>query len=399
MKTKKNINIAVIGTGFMGRTHSYSIANLPYFYENLPFKAVLHTVCSRDKQKGEEIKDDWGFLNSETEIDKILANKEIDVIDICTPNIYHFETVIKSLEAGKHIYCEKPLVISSEQAEKVIEKLEAVNKNKKENSVCAVVFHNRFSPAVLRAKQLISDGRLGRIMSFRCAYLHNSNIDMKKNAGWKQTIDIGGGGVLFDLGSHAIDMIRFLCLENNAETVDKSNNDIESVSGKSQIFFPVRKGMNGEEWHTNADEAFYITAQLKSGAIGTIESSKLATGTNTDLSLEIYGEKGALRYSLMQPNFLEFYDNTAPDGDFGGEKGFINIECVQRYPKPGGIFPGAKSPVGWLRFHIHCMYLYMDGVYKNSLPELSPSFYDGAAVQKIMEKAYLSDKTGQWEKI
>ena len=169
MKTKKNINIAVIGTGFMGRTHSYSIANLPYFYENLPFKAVLHTVCSRDKQKGEIIKDDWGFLNSETDIDKILANKEIDVIDICTPNIYHFETVIKSLEVGKHIYCEKPLVISSEQAEKIIEKLEAVNKNKKENSVCAVVFHNRFSPAVLRAKQLISDGRLGRIMSFRCA--------------------------------------------------------------------------------------------------------------------------------------------------------------------------------------------------------------------------------------
>jgi predicted dehydrogenase len=395
MKTKKNINIAVIGTGFMGRTHAYSIANLPYFYENLPFKAVLHTVCSRDKEKGEAIKNDWGFLRSETGFDNILADKEIDVIDICTPNIYHFDTVIQALEAGKGIYCEKPLVISFEQAEKIIAKLENIKAGGK-NPVCAVVFHNRISPAVLRAKQLISGGRLGRIISFRCAYLHNSNIDLNKNAGWKQTAE-NGGGVLFDLGSHALDLMRFLCRENSAEK--SGDNDIESVSGKSQIFFPVRKGISGEEWHTDADEAFYITARLKSGAIGTIEASKLATGTNSDLSFEIYGEKGAVKYSLMQPNFLEFYDNTAPDGDYGGEKGFTKIECVQRYPQPGNIFPGPKSPVGWLRLHMHCMYLYLDGVYKNGLSEFSPSFYDGAAVQKIMEKAYISDKSGQWEKV
>ena len=381
---KKNINIAVIGTGFMGRTHSYSVANLPFFYENLPFNAVLHTICSRDKQKGEEIKNSWGFLNSETDIDKILNNKEIDVIDICTPNIHHFDLLIKALDAGKNIYCEKPLVISADQADRVIEKYETTK------SICAMVFHNRFSPAVLRAKQLINDGRLGRIISFRCAYQHNSNIDMNKNAGWKQTAE-NGGGVLFDLGSHAIDMMRFLCCGNN--------NEIASVSGKSQIFFLVRKGMDGKEWHTDADEAFYITAQLKSGAIGTIESSKLATGTNSDLSFEIYGDKGALKYSMMQPNFLEFYDNTKPDGDYGGEKGFTKIECVQRYPKPGNVFPGPKSPVGWVRFHMHSMYTYLDGVYNNKLNEMSPSFYDGAAVQKIMEKVCLSDKTGRWETV
>ncbi|MCL1857609.1 MAG: Gfo/Idh/MocA family oxidoreductase [Oscillospiraceae bacterium] len=390
MSIGKNINIAVIGTGFMGRTHSYSSANLPFFYENLPFKAVLHTICSRDKQKGEQIKNNWGFLNSETDIDKILKNKEIDVIDICTPNIYHFDTVIKALEAGKNIYCEKPLVISSEQADKVIEKFEEINKTK--NLICSMVFHNRFAPAVLKAKQLISDGKLGQIISFRCAYLHNSNIDLNKNAGWKQTAG-NGGGVLFDLGSHAIDLVRFLCCGNNGE------NDIISVSGKSQIFFPVRKGMDGQDWHTDADEAFYITAQLKSGATGSIEASKLATGTNSDLSFEIYGEKGAVKYNIMQPNYLEFYDNTKPDGDYGGEKGFTKIECVQRYPKPGNVFPGPKAPVGWVRFHMHSMYIYLNGVYQNSLSEISPSFYDGAAVQKIIEKARLSDKTGKWETV
>jgi len=357
-------------------------------------------------------------LHSETDLDKILANDEIDVIDICTPNIYHFETIIKSLENNMHIYCEKPLVISSEQADIVMDKLgSAANRGATSQAplfeggggvaaggsdvsaakrredfgagpICAVVFHNRFAPAVLRAKQIIDSGRIGRVMSFRCAFLHNSNIDPEKNAGWKQDAAIGGGGVLFDLGSHAIDLMRFLC-----------RSDFAAVSGKSQIFFPVRKGIDGKEWRTNADEAFYVTAQLKSGAVGTIEASKLATGANSDLSFEIYGELGALKYSLMQPNFLEFYDNTKSGGDddYGGDKGFTKIECVQKYPKPGGSFPGGKAPVGWLRFHMHCMYLYLDSVYNNSLCELSASFHDGAAVQKIMEAAYLSDRTGKWE--
>ena len=187
MNSKKNINIAVIGTGFMGRTHSYSASNLPFFYENLPFKPVLHTICSRDKEKGEAVKNDWGFINSETETDKIIADKEIGVIDICTPNIYHFDVILKALDAGKNIYCEKPLVISSGQANKITEKLESAKK-KNPDIICAVVFHNRFSPAVLRAKQLIQDGRLGRIISFRCLYLHNSAIDLNKNAGWKRNI-------------------------------------------------------------------------------------------------------------------------------------------------------------------------------------------------------------------
>jgi predicted dehydrogenase len=287
-------------------------------------------------------------------------------------------------------------VISSAQAAKVLEKLEGqttagVPFQKGASPVCAVVFHNRFIPAVLRARQLMDEGRIGRIMSFRCAFLHNSNIDPDKNAGWKQDAGIGGGGVLFDLGSHAIDLIRFLCCHSGGE--------FDKISGRSQIFFPVRKGMDGKDWQTNADDAFYITAQLKNGAVGTIEASKLATGTNSDLSFEIYGDLGALKFSMMQPNYLEFYDNTKPDGDYGGEKGFAKIECVQRYPKPGGIFPGVKSPVGWLRFHMHCMYLYLNGVYNNNLSELSASFYDGAAAQKIMETAYLSDKTGKWETV
>ena len=388
MKEKKNINIAVVGTGFMGKTHSWALSNLPFFYEDTPFSAVLHTICSRDPQKGAKLAEQWGFKHFETDIEKILKNPEIDVVDICTPNILHYELLLKALEAGKNIYCEKPLVVSAAEADDVMEKLVGTTAPGRpvHSPVCAMVFHNRFSPAVLRAKQLIGEGRLGEIISFRCAYRHNSNIDQNKKAGWKQTA-ANGGGVLFDLGSHAIDMVRFLC------------GDIESVSGKSQIFFPVRKGMDGESWQTDADEAFYITARLSGGVLGTIEASKLAVGTNSDLSFEIFGERGALRYSLMQPNFLEFYDQTRPGGDYGGERGFTKIECVQRYQKPGDAFPGSKSPVGWLRFHMHSIYVYLEGVYKGRLSELSPSFFDGARVQKIMEAAQISDRSGKWEKV
>ena len=393
MQTKKTINIAVIGTGFMGKTHSYAISNLPFFYENLPFKAVLHTICSRSKQKGEQLKNEWGFLYSETSLEKILANKEIDVIDICTPNMEHFNAIMQALDAGKHIYCEKPLVISSKQADLVLEKLENVGRDDpgapSTSPICAMVFHTRFAPAVQRAKQIINEGKLGEIMTFRCAFRHNSYTKPDKDGGWKRFAE-NGGGTLADLGSHAIDMVRFLCCQNN---------EITELSGKSQIYHKVKKFADGTLWRSEADEAFYITAKLQNGALGTIEVNKLAIGTNNDFFIEINGEKGALKYSLMQPNFLEFYDDTKPNGDYGGEKGFTKIECVGRFPSPGGGFPGGNNPVGWLRFHMHSAYMFLDGVYNNRLHDVSPTFYDGAMAQKIMEKAYLSDKTGQWEKV
>ena len=379
----KKINIAVIGTGSMGRTHSYSAANLRFYYENLPFIPVLHTICSRDKHKGEQLKNDWGFLYSETDINKILSNPEIDVVDICTPNVYHFETIMGALSHGKNIYCEKPLVISGEQAAQVLAGASG------STGVNAVVFNHRFFPAILRARQLIEENRLGRIISFRCAYLHDSNMDINKTAHWKQDLSIGGGGVLFDLGSHAIDLMRFLLSSGPA-------GDFQSVSGASQIFFPIRKGTDGSHWHTNTDEAFYITAKLTDGAVGTIEASKLALGTNAGLTFSIYGEYGALKFDMMQPNYLEFYDNARPGGEYGGEKGFTKIECVQRYPSPS-VLPGVKVSVGWIRSHMHCYYLYLDSVYNGRLNRLLPTLSDGAAVQNIMEKAYLSDKTGRWE--
>ena len=147
--------------------------------------------------------------------------------------------------------------------------------------------------------------------------------------------------------------------------------------------------MDGSEWKTNADEAFYITATLTSGGVGTIEANKLALGTNDELSFEIFGEKGALAYSLMQPNYLRYYDLTREGEYIGGERGFTDIETVGRYPQPGGIFPSFKAPVGWLMGHVECYRTFIDAVRNNGV--CSPSVDDGAAVQLVMETAYFSD--------
>ena len=135
-------------------------------------------------------------------------------------------------------------------------------------------------------------------------------------------------------------------------------------------------------------------AQMKCGAIGTIEASKVATSTNDELRFEIHGDKGAMRFNLMDPSWLEYFDNTVPEAPLGGMRGFTRIESVQRYDKPGGSFPSSKGSIGWLRGHIHCLYSFLSHV--NDLTAASPSAEDGAYIQYVMDKAYESSAKGQW---
>ena len=376
---KKKLKIGMLGFGSMGKTHTYAIKNLPFFYPSLPFDAEFFGVCTKTPEKAEYAKSTFGYGKATTNEDELIFCDDVDIIDISTPNIYHFETLMKAIEAGKHIYCEKPLCISLDEAQKI------ENAAKKKGNIFGMVFNNRFIPAIMRAKQLIDEGRIGRILSFSAAYYHSSATDINKNAGWKQNKDICGGGVLFDLGSHVIDLVHFLC------------GDIESVSAKSQIAYPTRCGMNGEAWQTNADEAFYMLCTLASGGVGTITASKVHTGANDDVVLEIYGEKGALKYSLMDCEWLHFYDNEAKPSPLGGEKGFTKIECVGRYDAPGGVFPSPKAPVGWLMGHVTNYMEFLSSVYEERQP--CPSLSDGVYVQRVMEAGYKSDTLRRWIKV
>ncbi len=349
----------------MGKTHTYALRNLPYFYRDLAFTPEIVGVCTAHGETALSAAEAFDLGLATDREDDLILNPDVDVIDVCTPNCFHYEAVKKALLAGKHVYCEKPLTVTYAEA------AELASLAEERGLTTQVVFHNRYLPAVMRAKRLIEEGRLGRILSFRMAYRHNSCVDPSAT-GWKLDRSFGGG-VLQDLGSHAIDLVLHLC------------GPIVSVSGRSQNTHSVRTGRDSEE-------AFYLTAELASGAIGTVEASKLATGSNDDLSLEIFGETGALRFSLMQPNYLDFYDATKPGGDLGGERGYTAIECVGRYPAPGGVFPSVKAPVGWLSGHVASLYAFLNAVHRG-IPA-SPSFDEGAAVQRVIEQAYRSSEQG-----
>lgn len=365
------MKIGLIGFGFMGKTHAWCVDNLKYFYKELPFEASIKSVCASRPETTRAAAEFLGVTAASE--DEIINDPDVDIIDICTPNIYHYETLKKAIAAGKSIYCEKPLCVTSEQADEIAQLA-------KEKGVTAqIVFNNRFIPAVMRAKRLIEEGRLGRILSFRCEYLHASATDPEKKAGWKQNRDICGAGTLFDLGSHAVDMMHYLCGE------------IVSVKASSQIAFPERKGMNGEVWETNADEAFYMICKTAGGAVGTIDVSKLTVGANDELNFAVYGEKGSLKFNMMDLNWLYFYDGTANGDSLGGERGYTRIECVGRYDAPGGVFPSFKAPIGWLRGHLHSMYSFLSAVHEGKEP--CPNFDDAAAVQRVLTMALADDSS------
>ena len=272
MSEQKQLRIGLVGFGSMGHTHAYAVHNLPYYYAPLPFSAQIVGLCTTDPARAAKHAEQYALGRAYSSVDEMINDPDIDIIDVCTPNELHFDTVMSALRAGKHVLCEKPLCVTLEQAGEIAKAEKAAD------AICGMVFNNRFMAPMLRAKQLIHEGRLGRILSFHCAYEHNSSTFADKEPGWKQTAT-HGGGVLNDLGSHAVDLIYHLL------------GDFDSVQGLSQIAF----SQHGKSWQTDADEAFYMSASLKSGACGTIVANKLATGANDDLSLTVFGEQGSLK--------------------------------------------------------------------------------------------------------
>lgn len=372
----KEYGIGMIGFGFMGKAHTYGYKTIPFYYNDLPFKTKLIGVCTAHQNTAEKAKELHGFEFATTDINDILSNKAIDIVNICTPNLYHKDDIIKALRAGKHVYCDKPLTIGFKDAEEILSALDD------SNVITQMAFQNRFFPATMRAKDFIEEGKLGRILSFRACYLHSGSVDPNKPIGWKQDQAIGGGGVLFDLGSHVLDLIYFLLGE------------YQSILTKNEILYPQRPTTDGRIVDITAEDISLMFIKMKNGGTGSIEVSKIATGTNDELRFEIHGDKGALRFNLMDPNYLEYYDNAVSDQPMGGEKGFTRIETIQRFSKPGGEFVSPKAPIGWIRGHVHCLYNFLQCVHEGK--QASPSIRDGAYIQYVMEKAYESNSKSGW---
>jgi predicted dehydrogenase len=373
---KKQYNIGLAGFGFMGRTHAFAVESLPFFYSSIgapmPFSARIGGVCTTSPARSAEVAAEFSLGKAYASFEEMVNDPDIDIIDVCTPNIYHYDMVKAALANGKHVYCEKPLCETAERSKEIYEL------SKSSGLICGMVFNNHHLAAVKRAKTLIDEGRIGKIISFNFEYLHDSCTHDGKAFGWKQNADVcGEGGVLFDLGSHIIDLALMLC------------GNIVSVTGRSQIAYPSHPDSSGNSWQTNASEAFYMIAKTEGGAMGTLTASKIAKGTGDGLNFEIYGTGGALKFSLMESGRLQFFDASAP----ASVAGFTTIECGGSYPAPGGFFPSPKAPAGWLRGHIENMYRYLECVNSGTTP--SPSFKDGALVSAVMDAALRSDAMGR----
>ena len=372
----KKLRIGLIGIGFMGKTHLWSVRNLPFFYKTteLGYEAEVAAVCASTLERAQHFADEYGIPRAAATPEEIISDPSIDAVDICTPNPLHFEVAKAALLAGKAVLCEKPLTVTAAEAEELAALAE------ERGVVCGTVLNNRFLAPVMRARQLVDEGRLGRILGFEFSYKHNSCIDPDRRVGWKQTADFGGG-TWYDLGPHAVDLCRYLC------------GDPTWLIARSQIAYPTHLKADGSLWHTDADEAFSVICGTAEGAMGTISVSKLVQGANDELTFSVNGERGSLSFSLMDPNYLNFYDATATGSPMGGVRGFTRIECVGRYPSPASGFPSIKAPQGWLRGHIGSMAAFLSAVASGA--PFTPSFADGAAVQRILEAAVRSDREGR----
>jgi predicted dehydrogenase len=285
--------------------------------------------------------------------------------------------LIAAMCAGKHVYCDKPLAMNLAEAREIVSVAQAAGVKHQ------MTFNYRFAPAMMRAKQLVGEGLLGRVFSFRAAYLHAGYVDPERPMSWRLDAAQGGGGALYDLGSHALDLLRFLLGE------------YAGVHAVTETFIRERPlpGRPGEKAPVEVDDLILMTLRMADGALGTLEASRLATGANDELRLEIHGSHGALRFNLMDPNWLDVYDMRQPGAPIGGRRGFTAIETVQRYPAPAAL-PGPKFSVGWMRFHIASQYDFIASLVEDR--PTSPDLVDGLKVQEVMEAAYLSARESRW---
>ena len=369
----QTIGIGVIGWGFMGKTHTQALRSLPLFYPGVDFQPALRCVCARHIEHAREAARAAGFEAYTDDWREVIARPDVDVVSICTPNDRHEEMAVAALRAGKHVYIDKPLSVTADSADRIA--AEAA----RAKGFTRVAFNNRFLPATLRAKELVEEGRIGQVLTFSARYLHSGSIDPARPIGWKQQLQ---GGVILDLGSHVLDLVTWL-----AGWPERAFCATHTLYDRR----PTRDG--GEEAALSEDHA-QVLLRMPNGALGSVEASKIATGTNDELLLELRGTKGALRFNSMDINYLYYYDNTLPEAPYGGLRGFTQIECVGRYPAPAGRFLPPKNSVGWERGHLHCYYTFLDAVAHGRDPGCTIA--DGARLQRLMDELRQSAGTGKW---
>jgi predicted dehydrogenase len=378
----KPLNIGLVGYGFMGRTHTNGYKRVNDFFPELQHRPVLKAVCGRNAENAQAFADQWQYESIETDWKALIARDDIDAIDICTPNNSHAEIAIAAAEAGKMILCEKPLALNPEQGEQMCQ---AVEKAGVPNTVW---YNYRRVPAVTMAKQLIDEGKLGRIFHYRANFLQDWTISEDVPQGgaalWRLDVAAAGSGVTGDLLAHCIDTAIWL------------NGSITDVSAMTETFVKERMHTEtGKMEPVGIDDACAFLCHFKNGSLGLFESTRYARGHKALYTLEINGEFGSLRWDLHDLHRLEWFDHN----DEGRLRGWTSIHVTDH----GGDQPYMdKWWVPGLQIGYEHTFVHQVADFLKSLEEgtpCPPTFRDAQETQLICEAVLNSAKDRAWKNV
>lgn len=365
------LGVAVIGYSFMGKAHSNAWRNVRAFYPQVS-EVRQQVLVGRDAAAVAEAGAHYGWAETATDWAAVIERSDIDIVDICTPGHLHAEIALAALAAGKHVIVEKPLANSVADAERLVAAAAAAA----ERGVRSMVgFNYRCVPALALARRIIAEGRIGRVRQVRAAYLQDWLADAEAPMAWRLRREAAGSGVLGDLGSHVVDQLLHLLGE-----------PVVAASGQLRTFVPERLGPEGPEPVT-VDDACWATLETASGVVASVEVSRMATGRKNGLTLEVYGEHGALAFDLERLNELQLLEGAgSPDA---GMRRVVVTEpthpWLEAWWPPGHV-------LGWDHTFTTQAADFLTAVEHGTSPR--PSFADGLAVQRVLEAIETSAADG-----
>ncbi|TPJ34715.1 Gfo/Idh/MocA family oxidoreductase [Mesorhizobium sp. B2-5-4] len=366
---KPKLRVGLIGTGFMGKTHSFGFAAAERVFD-LPFELELHTIADRTEELAGAAARTLGFKNATGDWRRLVGDPDIDLVDITAPNAFHREMALAAIAAGKHVYCEKPL------APRAAEAAEMANAAVAAGVRTQVGFNYLCNPMMALARELIATGELGEIRSYRGIHAEDYMGDAESPFTFR--LDPVGGGALADLGSHALATAEFLL------------GPIERVLGDEVTVINSRPDGKGGRTAVEVDDIGRAFLRFASGATGSIEASWVASGRKMQHDFEIYGSRGALTFSQERFNELQFYTNA----DAGRVRGFRRIEAGPDHP-PYGLFcvaPGHQ--LGFNDLKAIEVALFLEAI--AGIRAEPFSFRSGQRIQELVEAIHTSATAGRW---
>jgi predicted dehydrogenase len=369
---KKKLNVAMIGHRFMGKAHSNAWRQVARFFD-LPFEPVMKVICGRDEAAVESAAQQYGWQEHSTSWREVVEREDVDIIDICTPGDSHMPIAVAAAEAKKVVFCEKPLANTLAEAERM---LDAVRSNSSIHMLC----HNyRRAPAVMLAKRLIEEGRIGRIYHYRGTYLQDWIVDPAFPRVWRLEKARAGSGALGDILSHSADLARFLVGE------------ITEVAGLLKTFITERPLPGGDtKAPVDVDDAAISLVRFDNGAIGSVEGTRFATGRKNYNRFEINGSKGSLAFDLERMNELELYIEEGPNS------GFRTVMVTDaKHPYIDAWWPPGHI-IGYEHTFTHTVCDLLKAIDKQEIP--MSNFEDGVRNQRVLDAIERASASGRWEK-